>query len=529
MGTVVQTFEPLAGFNTGSVTAELYVPSSGPTLTPGWAFTNPGTNLEICFPSQAINYGGGNAVIQIDWYCLAATSGTATWKAKVIATTPGDAESVEAADNATSTTSSATTVNGTAGGLTRTTITVSALDSMASGDKIWIKVQRDTADTSIAQTIYLTEVVFNYGDGLTGTPGSGDVVGPSSATDNAVVRFDGTTGKLIQDSVVTIADTSGNMAGVGTLNTRTIANWVDGPASATDGRVVVYDGTTGKLVKNGTKLEADVVAGPASATSGRIAVYNGTTGKLLQDGTKLEADVVAGPASATSGWVAVYNGTTGKLLQDGTKLETDLATGPASSTSGNIASFNGTGGKTLQDSGVSATAHASRHIPGGADSVFGGTWSADDIPVWNGSSFDPSFSFGAELSSDFTVASASAADITGLTVSLPRAGTYVAEFSGQFTTGGTSSTVILGANYTGTVTRISITGVMSTSSAGNFIYITSLSNNGNGTCPTGANLTIAALLVVRIVVSTTGTFSIRAARSNNAVCKAGSGFTIRQI
>lgn len=52
--------------------------------------------------------------------------------------------------------------------------------------------------------------------------GSGDVVGPASATDNAVARFDATTGKLIQNSVVTIADTTGNMAGVGTLNTHTI-------------------------------------------------------------------------------------------------------------------------------------------------------------------------------------------------------------------------------------------------------------------------------------------------------------------
>jgi hypothetical protein len=34
----------------------------------------------------------------------------------------------------------------------------------------------------------------------------GDVYGPASATDNAVARFDGTTGKLIQNSAVTIAD-----------------------------------------------------------------------------------------------------------------------------------------------------------------------------------------------------------------------------------------------------------------------------------------------------------------------------------
>jgi hypothetical protein len=54
------------------------------------------------------------------------------------------------------------------------------------------------------------------------TPGaSGDVVGPSSATDNAAARFDLTTGKLIQNSVVVISDV-GNISGVGTLNLHTI-------------------------------------------------------------------------------------------------------------------------------------------------------------------------------------------------------------------------------------------------------------------------------------------------------------------
>lgn len=36
--------------------------------------------------------------------------------------------------------------------------------------------------------------------------GSGDVVGPASATDNAIARFDATTGKLLQNSGVTISD-----------------------------------------------------------------------------------------------------------------------------------------------------------------------------------------------------------------------------------------------------------------------------------------------------------------------------------
>lgn len=39
--------------------------------------------------------------------------------------------------------------------------------------------------------------------------GGGDVTGPASSTDNAIARFDLATGKIIQNSVVTIADTTG--------------------------------------------------------------------------------------------------------------------------------------------------------------------------------------------------------------------------------------------------------------------------------------------------------------------------------
>jgi hypothetical protein len=42
-----------------------------------------------------------------------------------------------------------------------------------------------------------------------GGGGSGDVVGPSSATNNAIARYDGTTGKLIQSSDATIDDGGG--------------------------------------------------------------------------------------------------------------------------------------------------------------------------------------------------------------------------------------------------------------------------------------------------------------------------------
>jgi hypothetical protein len=49
---------------------------------------------------------------------------------------------------------------------------------------------------------------------LSGDKGdAGDITGPVSSTDNAVARWDGTSGNLIQDSSVTIDD-SNNLTGV---------------------------------------------------------------------------------------------------------------------------------------------------------------------------------------------------------------------------------------------------------------------------------------------------------------------------
>lgn len=64
----------------------------------------------------------------------------------------------------------------------------------------------------------------------TSSAASGDVVGPVGATDNALVRFDGTTGKLVQDSTATLSDTgdlsvtSASINGASVTNT-TVGNW----------------------------------------------------------------------------------------------------------------------------------------------------------------------------------------------------------------------------------------------------------------------------------------------------------------
>ena len=62
----------------------------------------------------------------------------------------------------------------------------------------------------------LTKATLTAGTGVTITNGAGaitiaasgggDVIGPASSTDNAITRFDSTTGKLLQNSLVTVAD-----------------------------------------------------------------------------------------------------------------------------------------------------------------------------------------------------------------------------------------------------------------------------------------------------------------------------------
>ena len=66
-------------------------------------------------------------------------------------------------------------------------------------------VDDDTLAADSATSLVTEQAIKAYVD--SSIAGSGDVVGPVSSTDNAVTRYDGVTGKLVQDSAVTIDDT----------------------------------------------------------------------------------------------------------------------------------------------------------------------------------------------------------------------------------------------------------------------------------------------------------------------------------
>ncbi len=96
-------------------------------------------------------------------------------------------------------------------------------------------------------------------DGLTGGAAGGDVVGPGSAVDENIVVFDGTTGKIIKDSGV---------------NLSAINDAVEGPGSSIDGHIVAFDGTTGKLIKQ----VSDVILRATSGTDDPTIVIQDSGG-----------------------------------------------------------------------------------------------------------------------------------------------------------------------------------------------------------------------------------------------------------
>ncbi len=114
--------------------------------------------------------------------------------------------------------------------------------------------------------------------------GGGDVTGPAGATDNAVARYDGATGKLIQNSGV-LVDDSNNMSGIAALSISSMGqNWTNAGRTIADlGSVTTADINGGTI--DGVTINSSPIGGTTPAAGAFTALNVGTTnqGDILYD------------------------------------------------------------------------------------------------------------------------------------------------------------------------------------------------------------------------------------------------------
>lgn len=134
-----------------------------------------------------------------------------------------------------------------------------------------------------------------------GGSGSGDVVGPSSSIDNALPRFDLTTGKLIQGSSIIVNDSNNLFAPTSV---------VQSPKSVTESSNTFTINTSHSNYITGITIPAGTAPSVISTAS---ASFGGTATGTLTFGTRATGDIIlvvvgsdgSAPAISSTGWTTI--------------------------------------------------------------------------------------------------------------------------------------------------------------------------------------------------------------------------------
>lgn len=157
--------------------------------------------------------------------------------------------------------------------------------------------------------------IVTAGGGGGGGGGSGDVVGPASATDDALVRFNGSTGKLVQNSGATLTDggmltvvklvATGELDVSGATITGISASEVGAQAADGDLTAIAALTGTGWAKRTGTDTwtlsiptASDVGADPAGTAASAISVHEAAANPHPGYLTQAEGDGLYQPLDA---------------------------------------------------------------------------------------------------------------------------------------------------------------------------------------------------------------------------------------
>jgi hypothetical protein len=208
-------------------------------------------------------------------------------------------------------TETVTSVNGQTGAVTLTTTNI------AEGTNEYFTTARARTSISAGTGISYdntTGVITNSSPSL-----GGDVVGPASATDNAITRFDLTTGKLIQNSIVTIDD-NGNIANTNSINFDITPSTVPTTESSmywdADKGAIAYVMQGGDVIQEIGESQYMYIQASASITKGQVVMFTGAIGGSgtptgapatgITDGTYIIGIAAEDITVSTSGFVQTF-------------------------------------------------------------------------------------------------------------------------------------------------------------------------------------------------------------------------------
>jgi hypothetical protein len=199
----------------------------------------------------------------------------------------------------------------------------------------------------------------------TGGGGGGDVTGPASSVDSNLAAFDGTTGKILKDGGVSASSfataAQGATADSATQpgdNVSTLTNDAAYLSTVATDATITGDGTPGSPLSAVTGGSGDVT-GPASSVNENIAVFDGVTGKVIKDGGAKTTDFATSAQGAKADTATQPGDNISTLTNDaGYTSNAGDVVGPAVAVDSNFASYDTTTGKLIKDSGSSASSFA---------------------------------------------------------------------------------------------------------------------------------------------------------------------------
>lgn len=195
--------------------------------------------------------------------------------------------------------------------------------------------------------------------------GTGDVVGPASATDNAITRFDLATGKLIQNSLVTVGDDGAITAPqVGSMIPFYYANQAAFPAASTSHGAVAHSHADGAMyfAHGGVWVRMLDTGGPLGTPASGTATN--ITGLPLSTGVTGTLPVAnGGTGTTTPSIVAGTNVTVSGTWPNQTINSTASGSGTVTSVAATVPSVFSISGSPITTSGTLAITYSGTALP----------------------------------------------------------------------------------------------------------------------------------------------------------------------